>query len=139
MRKRLDNDELPKQQYVIQGMLYGLGWELAGYDVEDVCIFFVPANKGALRRYHVPFVFPYDRTIAARALANVERMIDEAEQDGWDAVVRRREPEHGCLSCPAYEAVDNPVFDLMLNPKKRELMKRMYRERIRSSQPAPRQ
>lgn len=133
MRKRFDNGELPKEQYVIQGQLYGLGWELAGHEVEDICIFFVPANKGDLRRYHVAFEFPYDRAAAAKALANVERMIDEAEVDGWDRVVRRRDPEFGCLSCPTYEAVDNPVYDLSFPESKRSTLKKVHSERIRRS------
>ena len=125
MRKALELGGLPKGQYFIQGQLYALGWELLGHKVEEVCIFFVPANKGDLRRYKVAFRFPYDRRVAAQALANVEAMIDEAEVDGWEAVVRRRDAEHGCLSCPAYEVVDNPVFDL-LPPSKRNLRQRIY-------------
>lgn len=132
MRKAFDNGEGPKQQYFIQGQLYGLGWELAGYHPEEVCIFFAPANKGDLRRYHVAFRFPYDRMVAARALANVEAMIDEAEVKGWEAVVRSKEAEHGCLSCPQYEAVDNPVFDL-LPVNKRQMRQRMFANGLRRS------
>lgn len=137
MRKAFEKGEGPKGQYYIQGQLYALGWSLLGYDVEEVCIFFAPANKGDLRRYHVAFRFPFDRTVAAQALANVEQMIDEAEVKGWDAVVRSRMPEHGCLSCPTYDAIDNPVFDL-LPPEKRDMRQRMYTHGLRRSESAPR-
>lgn len=138
MRKRAEKGELPKEQYVTQGHLYGLGWTLKDYDVKNITIMFLPANKGDLKRYAVPFTFPFDPSHAARALAHVELMIDEARQDGWAAVVQRRDPEPGCLSCPQYEQVDNPVFDLLLDPKKREMKKRMFNERIRNGQSAPR-
>lgn len=114
---------LPKQQYVIQGQLYGLGWELKGFQVEEVCIMFVPANKGDLRKYAVPFNYRYDRSVAARALMEVELLIDAAEVAGWDAVVRAQTPERGCLSCSSYTHADDPVFDLMFNDKRDKRMK----------------
>lgn len=123
MRQRLDDGLLPKQQYVVQGQLYALGWELKGYPVEDVCIMFVPANKGDLKRYAVPFTYRYDRTVAARALMEIELLIDAAEVAGWDAVVRAQTPERGCLSCASYQKVDDPIFDLMFNDKREKRMK----------------
>jgi hypothetical protein len=122
MRKARDRGELPKQQYVVQGHLYGLGWELKGYAVRDICIQFVPANKGDLRRYAVAFQYRYDRAAAAKALMEVELLIDAAEIAGWDAVVRGQTPERGCLSCAAYTHVDDPVFDLMFNEKREKRM-----------------
>lgn len=117
MRKAVAEGLGPKNQYVIQGQLYALGWELAGYEVEDICILFVPANKGDLKRYHVPYKYKYDRLVAAEALYRVEQMIDMAEEIGWEDVVRQFDAERGCLSCPAYDAVDNPMEDLL--PKKK--------------------
>lgn len=113
MRKREEQGLLPKMQYVIQGQLYGLGFERLGYPVEEICIMFVPANKGNLRRYHVKFVFAYDRTIALAALAEIEVLIDRAEVEGWDAVIRSQTEESGCLSCPSYRKADNPQLDML--------------------------
>lgn len=136
-RKAVAAGGTPKEQYTIQGQLYALGWELLGYAVEDICILFVPANKGDLRRYHVPYRFAYDRTVALKALALVEDMIDKAEAIGWEATVRSFETESGCLSCPQYVGVDNPQYDF-LSPEKRALRQRTKDEWIRQGQPVPR-
>lgn len=103
-----------KQQYVVQGNLYALGWELLGYGVETVAIMFIPANKGNLQRDAVPVEFPYDRVVAANALAKIEQYIDTAEQIGWKELLKQHVPTPGCLSCKQYEAVDNPINDLLL-------------------------
>lgn len=103
----------PKEQYLIQGNLYGTGWEKQGYSVDHICIMMLPANKGNLRRDHVEYQYDYDPMVSAVALAKIELMIDEAEAMGWDAVVKAQDPEGGCLSCPAYFAADNPVYDIL--------------------------
>lgn len=103
-----------KQQYIVQGNLYALGWELLGYPVETVALMFIPANKGNLQRDAVPVAFPYDPMIAAQALAKIETYIDLAEKIGWEALLKQHSPHPGCLSCKQYEAVDNPIHDLLL-------------------------
>jgi len=103
-----------KWQYVVQGMLYSLGWLLRGYDVEDVVIMFLPANKGSVTRYAVPVKYKFDVTVAAEALGKIERYIDLAEEIGWEAVLRQTPPAKWCLSCKAYETVDDPIYDLTL-------------------------
>lgn len=103
-----------KQQYIVQGNLYALGWEKLGYQVSDVAIMFLPANKGNLQRDAVPVHFPYDRNVAVRALAKIENYIDLAEEIGWDALLKQHAPLKGCLSCKQYEKVDNPIHDLTL-------------------------
>lgn len=111
MRRDVASGAPLKPQYSIQGNLYGLGWELLGYPVEDICILFVPANKGDLRKYHVKYQYRYDRTEAAKALAKIEALIDRAEVEGWPRVIRTSVEERGCLSCPQYALVDNPQHD----------------------------
>lgn len=103
-----------KQQYIVQGNLYALGWELLGYPIDKVAIMFLPANKGNLQRDAVPVEFTYDRVVAANALAKIETYIDLAEQIGWDKLLQQHAPHPGCLSCRQYTAVDNPINDLLL-------------------------
>jgi hypothetical protein len=103
-----------KEQYIVQGNLYALGWELLGYPIEKVAIMFMPANKGNLQRDAVPVEFPYDRLLAANALAKIETYIDLAEKIGWENLLKQHSPQSGCFSCGQYTAVDNPVSDLLL-------------------------
>lgn len=103
-----------KWQYVVQGMLYSLGWLLRGLNPTEVVIMFLPANKGSLSKFAVPVKFPFDVTIAAEALAKIEGYIDLAEEIGWEAVLRQTPPAKWCLSCPAYAEVDDPIHDLLL-------------------------
>ena len=103
-----------KQQYVVQGHLYGLGWHQLGYSVSQVGIMFLPANKGNLSRDAVPHVFDWDVQVAASALAKLEAYIDSAEDIGWEELMRQHAPLGGCLSCSSYQAADNPVRDLLL-------------------------
>jgi len=103
-----------KQQYIVQGHLYGLGWHQLGYGVSQIGIMFLPANKGNLSRDTVPFVFDWDVTVAAAALAKLEQYIDLAEDIGWQELMRQHPPLAGCLSCRQYEVADNPVHDLLL-------------------------
>lgn len=103
-----------KQQYVVQGNLYALGWALQGYEVETVALMFLPANKGNLQRDAVPVEFPYDPLVAAQALAKVENYIDQAEVIGWKELLSQTARHSGCFSCKQYEAVDNPINDLLL-------------------------
>lgn len=103
-----------KQQYIVQGNLYALGWQLLGYGVEKVAIMFIPANKGNLQRDAVPYEFDYDPLVAAKGLAKIEGYIDLAEEIGWDALLKQHLPLPGCLSCRQYVAVDDPINSLLL-------------------------
>jgi hypothetical protein len=103
-----------KWQYVVQGMLYALGWLLRGYNPTECVIMFLPANKGSVTRYAVPVRYQFDVTVAAEALGKIERYIDSAEELGWEAVLRQTPPAKWCLSCKAYEDVDDPIYDLTL-------------------------
>lgn len=119
MRRVVAEGKPGKPQYIIQGHLYGLGWEKLGYVVKRVCILYLPANKGDLRRYHVKYEYDYSREAAAAALAHIEGLIDKAELIGWERVIRMQDPERGCLSCPTYAGTDNPQNDfLALFPSK---------------------
>jgi hypothetical protein len=103
-----------KNQYFVQGQLYALGWELAGYPVERIAVMFLPANKGNLKRDAVPHVFDYDKSVAVRSLAKLEAYIDMASEVGWETLLRQHQPGMGCFSCKQYEKADNPVNDLLL-------------------------
>lgn len=103
-----------KNQYVIQGHLYALGWEKLGYTISDVAIMFLPANKNNLAKDAAPIVFPYSQEKAIAALAKLENYIDQAETIGWKALLTKHAPLAGCLSCQQYTEADNPVHDLLL-------------------------
>lgn len=107
-----------KRQYIVQGQLYSLGWELRGYTVEDISLMFLPANKGNLRRDAVPYTFKYDRRIAAEALAVIEDMIDLAEATSWREVVEAQRADPGCLSCKSYRHADDHSRNLLVNFKR---------------------
>lgn len=111
--ERAHNGEI-KQQYIVQGNLYAYGWEQQGHTVDTVAIMFLPANKNNLQKEAAPISFPYQPQVAAQALANLERYIDQAEQVGWPALLKAHAPLQGCLSCQQYVASDNPVNDLLL-------------------------
>lgn len=112
--KAVEENKPINPQYITQGNLYGVGWTRLGYTVKDVCILFLPANKGDLRKYHVKYQYEYDPVDAAKALALVELLIDLAEEIGWEAVVRKFDPRPGCLSCATYAKVDNPQVDFLV-------------------------
>lgn len=103
-----------KNQYIVQGNLYAFGWEQRGFNVTDVAIMFLPANKGNLKRDAAPVHFPYNKSVAINALAKIESYIDLAEDIGWEKLLKQHAPLSGCLSCKQYEKVDNPVHDLLL-------------------------
>jgi hypothetical protein len=103
-----------KNQYVIQGHLYALGWERLGYKVSTVAVMFLPANKNNLVRDAAPISFPYSQEKAVTALAKLENYIDQAEELGWENLLKRHQPLPGCLSCQQYQEADNPVHDLLL-------------------------
>lgn len=95
-----------KPGYVVQVMLYGLGYENQGLPVTDVALAFYPRG-GRLRDMYV-WTAPYERTIAEAALA---RMYDIAavclDKDILDNPHRFEQipatPTNDCGFCPWYD------------------------------------
>ena len=90
-----------KQQYRVQAMLYGYGWEQKGFDVTHVSLSFLP-REGKLEDA-VVVVMRYDKQLALESLVELELMIDAAEIVGWDAVIEKQPKASFCFSCRRYE------------------------------------
>lgn len=60
----------PSRQYYVQGMLYGLGWKRAGYDVKMVAICFIP-REGELSGDTFIWTAPFDEQTALDAMARL--------------------------------------------------------------------
>ncbi len=101
-----------KDQYYIQAMLYGYGYEQLGNEVTHVALSFLP-REGELKDAVVVLV-RYDKTIAIQALAQLESMIDAAEIVGWDAVIEKQPKASFCFSCKRYEQTDSMTIESMI-------------------------
>ena len=62
----------PSKQYRTQAHSYGRGWELEGWQVDLVMIFFIPRD-GELSESYV-WSEPYDRSVASDALARLNQL-----------------------------------------------------------------
>lgn len=62
----------PSQQYRTQAHLYGRGWQLEGWQVDLVMIFFIPRD-GELSDSYV-WSEPYNQTVATDALARMNQL-----------------------------------------------------------------
>lgn len=60
--------------YIVQVQLYGLAFELQGYEIEKVALAFYP-RSGLLRSMHT-WVAPYDRNLAAAAYERPYEIVD---------------------------------------------------------------
>lgn len=93
-----------KEQYRIQAMLYGYGWEQKGYDVTHVSLSFLPRNKNLTDAQVV--MLRYDKKVAIDALASLEVMIDAAELIGWEAVIDKQPKASFCFDCKKFEQME---------------------------------
>ncbi|MFM5968486.1 MAG: hypothetical protein ACKOQ8_05575 [Micrococcales bacterium] len=88
-------------QYRIQAMLYGYGWEQLGKKVSHVSITFLPRD---LDLQHAEVVMlRYDRNVATDALEAAVNLIDSAEIVGWDKVIEKQPKASFCWDCKKYE------------------------------------
>lgn len=101
-----------KQQYRVQAMLYGYGWERKGFDVTHVSLSFLP-REGKLED-SVVAIMRYDKQLALDSLAQLESMIDAAEIVGWDAVIEKSPKASFCFSCRRYQQTDNNDVESLL-------------------------
>jgi hypothetical protein len=92
----------PGQQYRIQAHLYGLGMQLAGEQVRDVAIVFLPRG-GRLDMLHA-WTEPYDPHVAVEALGRYQTIIDfhvtvdpEAHPERWALLPTA---DAHCTYCP---------------------------------------
>lgn len=101
-----------KNQYRIQAMLYGYGWEQLGYKVTHVALSFLPREEDL--KDAVVVLVRYDKSIAIEALAQLESMIDAAEIVGWDAVIDKQPKASFCFSCKRYDQTDSMSIESMI-------------------------
>jgi hypothetical protein len=101
-----------KQQYRIQAMLYGYGWEQKGFDVTHVALTFLPREDKLENA--VVALLRYDKSIAVTALAELESMMDAAELVGWEKVIDKQPKASFCFSCRRYEQTDHDDIDSMI-------------------------
>jgi hypothetical protein len=101
-----------KDQYRVQAMLYGYGWEQKGFNVTHVALTFLPrADK---LENAVVVMLRYDEELAKKSLAALDSMIDAAELVGWDAVIDKAPKASFCFSCNRYEqTVNDDVLSLI--------------------------
>lgn len=101
-----------KEQYKVQAMLYGYGWEQKGYKVSHVSLTFLPRENKLEEA--VVVMLRYDPKIAVEALASLESMIDAAEIVGWDKVIEKAPKANFCFSCRRYEQTDHTDVESMI-------------------------
>ncbi len=88
-------------QYRIQAMLYGFGWEQLGKKVSHVSLTFLPRDLDLTEAQVV--MLRYDRQVAQDALDALVTMIDAAEVVGWDAVIEKQPKASFCWDCKKFE------------------------------------
>ena len=93
-----------KDQYRIQAMLYGYGWEQKGHKVTHVSLSFLPRNKDLTEAQVV--MLRYDQKVAKDALTALEVMIDAAELIGWEAVIDKQPKASFCFDCKKFEQME---------------------------------
>lgn len=66
-------DRIPKTQYRVQQMLYGLGWKKLGYDVESVSLVVIPKLSNTEKDIKF-FTEQYNEELALAALDRLEKI-----------------------------------------------------------------
>lgn len=94
----------PRGQYRVQGHLYGRGWELAGYDVNDVAILHLPRNSPALAD-SVWWSEPYDRDLALAAIARANLLWRRCRDEGAENVIPTLPRAEACYDCVRYPSL----------------------------------
>jgi hypothetical protein len=101
LRKYRDNG--PSNQYRVQVHVNGLGWEQAGWPVDEVAILFYP-RSGYLDSMHV-WSEPYNRQVALDALArlaSVRQLTAVLAPHGAYGNIPAQPDKAGCVWCPFY-------------------------------------
>lgn len=101
-----------KNQYRVQAMLYGYGWEQKGFNVTHVALSFLPREDKLENA--VVALLRYDRSTAINSLAELESMIDAAEIVGWEKVIDKQPKASFCFSCRRYEQTDHDDVDSLI-------------------------
>lgn len=87
---------------------YGLGYELAGFDVTHLDLHAIPRD-GNLDESR-PVLFRYNRQDAIDAIAGVKALIDAAALLGWRTVIESAPNAAGCFDCDWFESIEEADF-----------------------------
>lgn len=103
-------NEVPKKgpgdQYRIQAHLYGLGWQLKGYDVAEVAVKFYPRNNISLAAGYF-WSEKYDPEIALGALARANEIYDSVVNTAdLNEYLKTLETSKSCFSCSEYPSLE---------------------------------
>lgn len=109
----------PSQQYRVQTQLYGRGFVNAGYEVNQVCIAYLPRNSMRLSDAYFD-IRPYDEQVAVDALARATKLLHMAKAIEAISVAARDEfidgldRSAGCYDCARYPSLDRGPSELAL-------------------------
>lgn len=96
----------PGDQYRIQAHLYGLGWSLRGYEVNEVAVKFYPRNNPSLLAGHF-WTEKYDENIAFAALQRANDIYDSVvSSTDLNEYLLTLETSKDCFSCSDYPSLD---------------------------------
>lgn len=96
----------PGDQYRIQAHLYGLGWALRGYEVNEVAVKFYPRNNPSLLAGYF-WSEKYDENIALGALQRANEIYDSVETStDLNEYLKTLETSKECFSCSDYPSLD---------------------------------
>lgn len=96
----------PGDTYRIQAHLYGLGWQNAGYEVNEVAVKFYPRNSISLSE-GIFWSEPYDAQVALDALARANEIYAKVTStEDLNAYLRTLDISKDCFSCAEYPSVD---------------------------------
>ena len=93
-----------KNQYRIQAMLYGLGWENKGLCPSHVALTFLPRDQNLDQAQVV--MFRYEKQVALQALASLKVLIDAAELTSWDEVIAKQPKADFCFDCKKFDQIE---------------------------------
>lgn len=109
----------PGDQYRIQAHLYGLGWSLRGYEVNEVAVKFYPRNNPSLLAGYF-WSEKYDENIALDALQRANEIYDSVgTSTDLNEYLKTLETSKECFSCsdyPSLEVVESFEDDMFSQP-----------------------
>jgi hypothetical protein len=96
----------PGDQYRVQAHLYGLGWSLRGYEVNEVAVKFYPRNNPSLLAGYF-WTEKYDENIAFEALQRANDIYDSVvSSTDLNEYLLTLETSKDCFSCSDYPSLD---------------------------------
>jgi hypothetical protein len=89
----------PTPGYRVQGHLYGRGWAMLGFEVNNISILYLPREAQSLRKSSVWWAEAYDEKVALDALARADELAKRLHTFGPDAILPTLARLPGCYDC----------------------------------------